>query len=140
MPGCGAVGSARLLGSRGRWFKSSHPDHFLYQGVAQLVARSVRDAEVVSSSLITLTIYLRLTQSNSALRCGYVKSGVQIYDDVWDWRSLVARTHGVREVASSNLVSQTIFFSQTPVSHLGTGQNLIHRNHQKNLALSPKNP
>ena len=29
VPGCGAVGSARLLGSRGRWFKSSHPDHFL---------------------------------------------------------------------------------------------------------------
>lgn len=25
--GCGAVGSARRLGRRGRWFKSSHPDH-----------------------------------------------------------------------------------------------------------------
>ena len=25
----------------------------------------------------------------------------------WDWRSLVARTHGVREVRSSNLLSQT---------------------------------
>ena len=35
-PGCGAVGSARLLGSRGRWFKSSHPDHFL--GIAGLGA------------------------------------------------------------------------------------------------------
>ena len=52
------------------------------QGVAQLVARSVRDAEVAGSSPVTLTIF-------------------------WDWRSLVARTHGVREVASSNLVSQT---------------------------------
>ena len=30
------------------------------QGVAQLVARSVRDAEVVSSSLITLTICFEL--------------------------------------------------------------------------------
>ncbi len=109
MPGCGAVGSARLLGSRGRWFKSSHPDHFLYQGVAQLVARSVRDAEVVSSSLITLTIYLGLAQPGSALRCGCVRSRILIFNDVWDWRSLVARTHGVREVASSNLVSQTIF-------------------------------
>ena len=28
--GCGAVGSARLLGSRGRWFKSSHPDHVIF--------------------------------------------------------------------------------------------------------------
>ena len=25
--GCGAVGSARRSGRRGRWFKSSHPDH-----------------------------------------------------------------------------------------------------------------
>ena len=28
----------------------------------------------------------------------------------WDWRSLVARTHGVREVRSSNLLSQTILW------------------------------
>ena len=27
MSGCGAVGSARRSGRRGRWFKSSHPDH-----------------------------------------------------------------------------------------------------------------
>ena len=27
--GCSTVGSARLLGSRGRRFKSCHPDHFL---------------------------------------------------------------------------------------------------------------
>ena len=54
--GCSTVGSARLLGSRGRRFKSCHPDHF-WLGVAQLVARSVRDAEVVSSSLITQTIF-----------------------------------------------------------------------------------
>ncbi len=27
--GCGAVGSARLLGSRGRRFKSCHPDQIL---------------------------------------------------------------------------------------------------------------
>ena len=33
--GCGAVGSARLLGSRGRWFKSSHPDHFLWPKTLQ---------------------------------------------------------------------------------------------------------
>ena len=31
---------------------------FCFQGVAQLVARSVRDAEVVGSSPITLTIFL----------------------------------------------------------------------------------
>ena len=68
LSGCGAVGSARLLGSRGRWFESSHPDHFIYQGVAQLVARSVRDAEVVGSSPITLTTdYSRgLAQPGSA--------------------------------------------------------------------------
>ena len=58
--GCGAVGSARLLGSRGRWFKSSHPDHFL---------------------------------------CYNLSDGA--------WRSLVARTHGVREVRSSNLLAPT---------------------------------
>ncbi len=28
---------------------------------------------------------------------------------IWDWRSPVARTHGVREVRSSNLLSQTRF-------------------------------
>ena len=33
-------------------------DEFCFQGVAQLVARSVRDAEVVGSSPITLTIFL----------------------------------------------------------------------------------
>ena len=39
----------------------------IHQGVAQLVARSVRDAEVVSSSLITLTIfYLILILNNCA--------------------------------------------------------------------------
>ena len=27
--GCSTVGSARLLGSRGRRFKSCHPDHFI---------------------------------------------------------------------------------------------------------------
>ena len=32
--------------------------NMLYQGVAQLVARSVRDAEVVGSSPITLTIFV----------------------------------------------------------------------------------
>ena len=29
MAGCSTVGSARLLGSRGRRFESCHPDHFL---------------------------------------------------------------------------------------------------------------
>ena len=33
-------------------------NEFCFQGVAQLVARSVRDAEVVGSSPITLTIFL----------------------------------------------------------------------------------
>ena len=88
MPGCSAVGSARLLGSRGRWFKSSHPDHehlskknsnflfpkmqsglfkfckakfkapFLYQGLAQLVARTPGGREVASSSLVSLTKHI----------------------------------------------------------------------------------
>ena len=53
--------------------------------MAQLVARSVRDAEVVGSSPITLT--------------KMVVFGA--------WRSLVARTHGVREVRSSNLLAPT---------------------------------
>ena len=30
--GCGAVGSARRSGRRGRWFKSSHPDHLRFAG------------------------------------------------------------------------------------------------------------
>ena len=83
--GCSTVGSARRLGRRGRRFKSCHPDHFLNKllGVAQLVARSVRDAEVVSSSLITQTTS---------------KSGVS---------AVVARTSGGREVASSILVPPT---------------------------------
>ncbi len=58
-----------------------------FQGVAQLVARSVRDAEAVGSSPITLTKKL---------------------DYVGVWRSPVARTHGVREVRSSNLLTPTI--------------------------------
>ena len=28
LSGCGAVGSARRSGRRGRWFESSHPDLF----------------------------------------------------------------------------------------------------------------
>ena len=54
--------------------------------MAQLVARSVRDAEVVGSSPITQTILL---------------SGVG---------AVVARTSGGREVASSILVPPTISF------------------------------
>ena len=38
------------------------------QGVAQLVARSVRDAEVVGSSPITLTIFMRKNWQRPALR------------------------------------------------------------------------
>ena len=44
------VGSSSLLS------QTRIPKYF--QGVAQLVARSVRDAEVVGSSPITLTIFL----------------------------------------------------------------------------------
>ena len=55
--------------------------------MAQLVARSVRDAEVDGSNPFTLTIFLGLAQ-------------------------LVARTPGGREVASSSLVSQTIFLEK----------------------------
>ena len=55
-------------------------------GVAQLVARDVWDVEVAGSSPVTQTIFVAS----------------------WDWRSLVARTHGVREVRSSNLLSQTM--------------------------------
>ena len=56
-----------------------------FLGVAQLVARSVRDAEVGSSSLLTQTIF--------------VSSGLG---------AVVARTPGGREVASSILVAPTI--------------------------------
>ena len=58
---------------------------YFYLGVAQLVARSVRDAEVARSSRVTQTIF---------------ESGIG---------AVVARTPGGREVASSSLVSPTIF-------------------------------
>ena len=54
--------------------------------MAQLVARDFWEVEVAGSSPVTQTIF-----------CKYY----------WDWRSPVARTHGVREVRSSNLLSQT---------------------------------
>ena len=53
--------------------------------MAQLVARDFWEVEVAGSSPVT--------QTRSFFN--------------WDWRSLVARTHGVREVRSSNLLSQT---------------------------------
>ena len=53
--GCGAVGSARGSGLRGRRFKSDHPDQKINRSVAQLVARGVWDAEVASSSLVAPT-------------------------------------------------------------------------------------
>ena len=62
---------------------------YKYLGMAQLVARSVRDAEVVSSSLITQTILWVCQRQGLA--------------------QLVARTPGGREVASSSLVALTIF-------------------------------
>ena len=35
--GCGAVGSAPRLGRGGRWFETSHPDHFASLHFASLV-------------------------------------------------------------------------------------------------------
>ena len=52
-------------------------------GVAQLVARDFWEVEAAGSSPVTQTIFY------------------------WDWRSPVARTHGVREVRSSNLLAPT---------------------------------
>ncbi len=92
MAGCSTVGSARLLGSRGRRFKSCHPDQFFksdHLGVAQLVARYVRDVEVARSSRVTQTIYNIWS---------FLYSGVG---------AAVARTSGGREVASSILVPPT---------------------------------
>ena len=66
MAGCSTVGSARLLGSRGRRFKSCHPDHFF-------------------NSLLTGI-------------CQQRSSGLG---------AVVARTHGVREARSSNLLAPT---------------------------------
>ena len=56
-------------------------------GVAQLVARDFWEVEAAGSSPVTQTIFV-------------FSSGA--------WRSLVARTHGVREVRSSNLLAPTI--------------------------------
>ena len=70
------------------YFSSFYVIITLCQGVAQLVARSVRDAEAVGSSPITLT----------------TKTWIIFISGVG---AAVARTSGGREVASSILVPPT---------------------------------
>ena len=64
---CCVVLCWRARSSNRAWYPRPKCDIIgLCQGVAQLVARSVRDAEVVSSNLITLTIFCV---------CGIIMSG-----------------------------------------------------------------
>ena len=51
-------------------------------------------------------VYAFDLKSNGETRTGSSPVSATMFF-IWDWRSSVARTHGVREVRSSNLLSQT---------------------------------
>lgn len=76
--------------------------------MAQLVARAVRDCEVVGSNPITLTIVevVKFSNRNEPFELWFQETGGHIFTS--GLGAVVARTSGGREVASSILVALTI--------------------------------
>lgn len=83
--------------------------------MAQLVARAVRDCEVVGSNPITLTIVevVKFLNRDEPFELWFQETGGRIFTS--GLGAVVARTSGGREVASSILVALTIIVSRAPV-------------------------